>query len=665
MSAKKISASEANQQPSGANTSSATCTAVSWEIFISCYEELCALQNRPSPTPFDLRVAKSVYDAASKALTDHKEEKTLWRTVSAPTGGGKTTAALAFAAAYVRQGGWVLFLAFTNRDCDEVYRSLELLLKEKVAIRTGDHDQEKLDADPDSYLKATYQERGYTPSAFFQRSRLIDYPALIATHNGFKTHPAELLALKNGDRRALILVDESPNDVDVGVFQASDFEQINNLCQDHLGLDGEGDEPQITRAIGEACKQLLEVQLKCDRTQRYHSLRLSLSDPLLAALRKLAANESLCTQIASGSPFDRQDITRAAKLILNAQAAVGQSFIHLRNDYTHGADFVTYAPDWPLYPGTVLLDATSDIDGYTELTDIRHLEPAPEADYQKLTAYFLDGPRHITEGNLKKFWSKNKTTQKELAVWLHRAISENTSPDERVLVVTWKAIVESGRLQDMDWGGRTLDFCHFGIGVGSNRWRLSTSVFIIGDYVKPGHVTVAETHAIKGTSFSPSADTPIRGLLGDYRITKDGLLFRWLKQLAMRGNARHLNDEGIAEPMNLYVMTTETRLILENWSRLFPSAPSPKTITVEVPESGSGTTKRRKSRLADILKYILGAEGPLVTSSQLEADTGIKLKEVARAQATKDELQASLESHGWTIEFGRGKGQQTKFIKRR
>lgn len=138
--------------------------AVDWQSFTSCYEELCGIQGRSAPSAFDLEVAKSVYNASSSALLDHKEDKAFWRAVSAPTGGGKTTATLALAAAYVRQGGSVLFLAFTNRDCDEVFRSLKLLLKESVAIRTTDHDQEKLDADPEGYLKSTEDQRGYTPS---------------------------------------------------------------------------------------------------------------------------------------------------------------------------------------------------------------------------------------------------------------------------------------------------------------------------------------------------------------------------------------------------------------------------------------------------------------------------------------------------------------------
>jgi hypothetical protein len=189
-------------------------------------------------------------------------------------------------------------------------------------------------------------------------------------------------------------------------------------------------------------------------------------------------------------------------------------------------------------------------------------------------------------------------------------------------------------------------------------------VFILGDYVKPSHVTVAETHGIKGTSFAPSADTPIRGLSGDYRITRDGLVLRWLKQLAMRGAARDLSADGIAKPMKLFVLTQESTLLIQNWSRLFPKAPSPKTLDVDDPDLASGKPKRRTSRLDEILKFILSSEGPEVTSGQLEAAKGIKLKEALRTQEAKDNLRQTLDDHGWTVEFGRGRGQQTRFLKR-
>ena len=123
---------------------------VEWELLIECLNELYATRRR-SLTRFDLEVARSVYEACSKALTGSATDAQVWRAVSAPTGSGKTTAALAYAAAMVRSGGSVLFLANTKRECNEAYRTLEIFLPGKVAIRTTDHD--------------------YTPAAFFTRSK--------------------------------------------------------------------------------------------------------------------------------------------------------------------------------------------------------------------------------------------------------------------------------------------------------------------------------------------------------------------------------------------------------------------------------------------------------------------------------------------------------------
>jgi hypothetical protein len=218
---------------------------VEWGSLIDCPNELCAIRGR-NLTQFDFQVARSVYSACSKALTDSAQNAHVWRAVSAPTGSGKTTAALAYAAAIVRSGGSVLFLAGTRRECDEAYRTLESLLHGKVAIRTTDHDQDELNARGPSYVNEIEAARGYRPSAFFACSHLSAYPALIGTHDGYKNHPDELLTLANGIRRELILVDEHPDDIDVGEFTLGDFEQLHELCVRKLKFDENGEEPLLT-----------------------------------------------------------------------------------------------------------------------------------------------------------------------------------------------------------------------------------------------------------------------------------------------------------------------------------------------------------------------------------------------------------------------------------
>lgn len=634
---------------------------VEWSSFESGLRELLEARGRLL-TSFDLEVARSVYSACSKALADNENDQSLWHSVPAPTGGGKTTASFAFAAALVRSGGSVLFLANTRRECDEAYRSLELLLPGKVAIRTTDHDQAKLDADGSSYVEATKaRDDGYQPAAFFHRSQLGNYPALIGTHNGYKQHPRELPDLADGGRRTLILVDERPEDIDVADFSLADFEQIHELCRTRLGLEEGEDEPVLTKAFGEACRQL--AQLGFDRSRQYHELRLSLDSGYLEALKRLTEKPRERSRLTAGTEFDPEDLRLAARLIILAQETQGFAFAALHTGYSYGARFVAYAPNWPLRPGTVLLDATSDIDGYAELSDARHQEAVPQADYSQLEAVHLDGPPYATGVSPKELWEKT-TTRTPLLNWMQRCILENTQPGESILLVSWKKVIEGGQLQLLDWQERNLHYCHFGAGIGSNQWRHCGAVFVFGSFVKPHRITMAETLGIKEAPFQTNDDATIRELRGDYSITKVGLMLRWFKQLAMRGCARELDEHGVAKPMRLYFSTDQFRLMVDHWNRMFPGAPMPKSSFVndEDPQANSKPS-RRKSVAEDLLKFLSSCEQAEVSSEDIRKATGIILKSDMRGLSKNTDFLARCEALGWKYLPARGRGRQSRFIR--
>jgi hypothetical protein len=63
-----------------------------------------------------------------------------------------------------------------------------------------------------------------------------------------------------------------------------------------------------------------------------------------------------------------------------------------------------------------------------------------------------------------------------------------------------------------------------------------------------------------------------------------------------RGCARELDENGATKPMRLYFSTSQPMLILEHWGRMFPRAPSPKTLVVEEDDVNTQTENpRRKS----------------------------------------------------------------------
>ena len=533
--------------------------------------------------------------------------------------------ALAFAIGFVRSGGSVLYLANTKRECDEAFRSLQPHLSEKVAIRTTDHDEQKLEDEGPKYVaEIEAGDDGYTPAAFFNRSELGNYPALIGTHNGYKQHPSELLTLATGKRRALILVDECPDNIDVADFKLADFENIHELCR-RRGLDELGDEPKLTMAFGEAWRQLTlaHAHLDLDRTRPFRELSIKLEPQLIEALTRFAESPRNRARLAAGTSYEPEALRLAARLVILAQETKGFAFAALNTEFTHGARLVAYAPSWPLRPGTVLLDATSDIDGYAELSSARVQELVPEADYRNLEPIHLDGPNYVTGWSPKELWKKPET-RRPLLKWMHRCILENTHQGEAVLVVSWKDVIQGDQLQPLDWEGRHLRYCHFGAGIGSNRWRDCSAVFIFGNYVKPTRTTVAETHGIKGIPYRENGDATIRGLKGDYRTVKDGLTLRWFKQLAMRGCARELDENGVAKPMRLYFSHTEFGLMAGHWERMFPGSPKPKTIVIgdDEAQTDQARSSRHNSRGEAILRYLSSTEKDEVSSSDIREATG-------------------------------------------
>ncbi|MBB4201150.1 hypothetical protein GGD83_004988 [Rhodoblastus sphagnicola] len=641
-------------------------TLVKWSDFVARLDEIYALRHR-EVTPFDLKVASSVYNACSKALGDFQQSTTIWRTVSAPAGGGKTTAVFAFVAALVRVGGSALFLANTKRECDEAYRILASMLLGKAAIRTTDHDQEMLDALGSKYVDDTKaREDGYEPAEFFRRAQLGEFPALVGTHNGFKQHPGQLQRLADGQRRTLILVDERPDDIDVADFTLAEFELIHGACV-AKGLDDHGEEPALTTAFGEACRQLSAAQAGFDRSRPYHELRISLDTPLIDALRRLASSQASRVQFVQGTSIDQEKLRLAARLVIMAQETHGFAFAALNTQFSYGRPrFVAYAPNWPQLAGVVLLDATSDIDGYAELSTVRVQEEVPEANYAMLEAVHLDGPQYLTRNPPQVLWKKTKT-RGPLLKWMRRSVLENTKEGESILIVSWKNVVEGGQLQLLDWQQRDVHFCHFGAGIGSNQWRACEAVFMFGSYVKPTRTIMAETLAIKEQPFQATGDATVRGLKGDYEITKIGLMLRWFKQLAMRGCARELDADGLGKPMRLYFSNVEFQILIDYWKRMFPGAAMPKNLYVDDDTQGQGHKPgRRKSRSDDLLKVLATisiTKRIFISSTEIKEATGIELKSAMMSLKKDQTFLDSCSKLGWTYASATGQGQKAGFLR--
>jgi hypothetical protein len=192
-------------------------------------------------TAFYARIGDSVFDACYLALADHcdatagekkEREPAKVHVVSAPVGAGKTSFSVAFLAAFVRvtehdgdapQGA--VFLADQITKADEVYRQLAALVPGKVAIWTQDHDSKRS-------AKAKVQD----PAACFEVDALRLYPLAIVTHafyNGTRGHKARnIFPFHQIATRALTIVDEKPNEVDIFAVTYSQAERVWDVVSD-------------------------------------------------------------------------------------------------------------------------------------------------------------------------------------------------------------------------------------------------------------------------------------------------------------------------------------------------------------------------------------------------------------------------------------------------
>ena len=100
--------------------------------------------------------------------------------------------------------------------------------------------------------------------------------------------------------------------------------------------------------------------------------------------------------------------------------------------------FVGYLPKGPINAGTVLLDATADIDGVAQIVPDQIAVEVPQARYDNLEIIYV--PQHTTK-QLPKYF-KFATNQKAYVRSMVQAIEEHMEPGERGLVVCKKTLFD-------------------------------------------------------------------------------------------------------------------------------------------------------------------------------------------------------------------------------
>ncbi len=321
--------------------------------------------------------------------------------------------------------------------------------------------------------------------------------------------------------------------------------------------------------------------------------------------------------------------------------------------------------DLPIHPGTVLLDATSDIDGVSQLVSWRKPVVSPRVSYSNLTVIHMTPPVEVIRPR-ERLSQTIKTAKRAqpYADWIRRTVIEKTEPGEKVLVVVHKALIAHAYLPDAeslgdnayDLEGRKVAFINWGKGIGSNRWKMATSVFLFGEFHMPKRATVATSLGL----LDQAAGTPRLDRMQSpncqdevFLTLQYGHLLRWEKQLAMRGNARNITAEGVCGHQKLFV-TSEFKRFVQHRERLFPGA----AFVVE------GTAKVAASYRvggAAIAAFLMTTDKDCVTSLELKEATGVTFKKNPARLLAHDLVQRAMSDGGWRYVSGGGKGNMSRF----
>ncbi len=607
-------------------------------------------RGRPLST-FSRSVAQSILDAGLAACDDRDQQLEQYRVVSAPTGSGKSSYAWALVAALIEAvpGSSAVFLCETINQCEDTYRELlKLVDVDDLAIWTSAHDLAKP-------LEAIERAHQFTPAARFRSTDLPDHRVIVATHAFYKGSRGILAQKYQGENRTLTLVDEKPAEVAIFDIDAGDVLKVREWAQES---SSSSEAVQACMALHEYLDNVWTQDRTGPRNYRplQHSDLMWFSSPEADQVREEHGGR------------DAPDL-KVASVIGFAQAlANGYAFMSRYDRAARGGRFVGYKPDMPIRPGTVLLDATSDIDGVAQLIPSKRKPmQSPRLSFENLTISHLVPPDDVI-GPRERVSQIVKTCQRAepYAQWIVDTVCENTEPGEKVLVVTHKAMLDHGYLPGgrtslgedaYDLEGRKVAFINWGTGIGSNRWKDATSVFLFGEFHLPRRATVATALGLLDERASdcsrlPSMENP-NSRDAVFLALQHGHLLRWEKQLAMRGNARNITSEGGCGRQKLFVTSEFSRFLLHK-DRLFPGAKFTMTKEVEWAQHKRGGAKAVALLLAT-------TERECITSLDLETETGVSLQRHSSRILNTELVRTVMAQGGWNFIRGGGRGNPSKF----
>jgi hypothetical protein len=377
---------------------------------------------------FYTQVGEAIFEACyaaletSEAATADATPKAL-KVVSAPMGTGKTTFALAFITALVRLREQhpdapcgCVFVVEQMAKAEKVFRELRALLPDKVAVWSTDHD-----------VGNKNPAKVKQPAKQFHIDELENHEVAIVTHalhksRGKRGRKAWNVLDHNGCTvpRALTVVDEQLDDVSIFDVPLSSATAVLEAVQKDERA-GEAVAPHM-------CALVTFMTAKLGGA----NLEKPLDDPqgwadAAAKLAWFTTPEARRYESSNSGVGGLRDVFSFARNVATTQAFATR----YTADTPH---FMGYDTGLEPRPGTVLLDASADVDGITALCPWRtHIKLSQEPSYANLSIVYVPSPLTKRGQNLKKHLSKAKNRHAYVD-WMKATILAHMEPGQRGLV---------------------------------------------------------------------------------------------------------------------------------------------------------------------------------------------------------------------------------------
>jgi hypothetical protein len=347
--------------------------------------------------------------------------------------------------------------------------------------------------------------------------------------------------------------------------------------------------------------------------------------------------------------------------------ARGYAFVARPNGGEHNARFIGYENSLTIDPGTLLLDATADIDGVTQLCPWRKHHEMPPASYAKL--HVVSVPSLLPKNQrLSTYLRQSRANKLAYAAWMVDVIQAHMEPGQRGLVVCKKTLIDENVIPNWpdgdprrqnkvaftkgygwDLDDRKLSVTHWGDGIGANLWRDADVVFLFDEFFLPRRISIATAQGLLGYNASQGPLKELKGYNSHHAkvdLLWEGHLLRWMKQMALRGNGRRFDEHGVCGHQKLVTSADRTRL-LANFDRLFPEA------TLEVIKTSTADKQAYADKLIDILSRP-GLPNVLSTS-WISDQLGKPWRDIGRHIMAVGGVKQALENLGWRYVLRKGK----------